>query len=288
MSGQIRRVGVVGFGVMGAGIAEVSARAGLDVRIAARSTKSIDVGLGRLSKSLDHGVRRRLFSQNERDAALQRISFTTELIDLADRDLIIEAVAENEDVKAEIFTALDRIVDSADAILASSTSSIPIIKLGRATARAGQVIGIHFFNPATRMTLVEVVESLLTDRDTTIRVELFLSSLLGKQVVRSRDRAGFVVNALLIPYLLSAIKMLESGFATAADIDTAMRLGCAHPMGPLHLMDMIGLDIIAGVAEALHAEFREPQYSPPPLLLRMVDAGLLGKKIGRGFHDYTS
>lgn len=288
MTGEITRVGVVGCGIMGAGIAELCARAGLDVRVAARTSSSIDAGRGRLRRSLDHGVRKELITATERDDALRRVSFTTELIDLADRELIIEAVAENEDIKTEIFMALDKIIESPDAILATNTSSIPIIKLGRATTRAGQVIGIHFFNPVTRMPLAEVVESLLTDSSTTSRVEQFLSGVLGKKVVRSRDRAGFVVNVLLIPYLLSAIRMLESGFAPAADIDKAMRLGCAHPMGPLELVDMIGLDVIVGVAEALHAEFREPHYSPPPLLLRMVDAGLLGKKTGRGFHDYTS
>lgn len=288
MTDDITRVGVVGCGVMGAGIAELCARAGLDVRVAARTSGSIDAGQRRLSKSLDHGVRKELITAAERDDALRRVSFTTELIDLADRELIIEAVAENEDVKTEVFMTLDKIIESPDAILATNTSSIPIMKLGRATTRAGQVIGIHFFNPVTRMPLAEVVESLLTDSGTTSRVEQFLAGVLGKQVVRSRDRAGFVVNVLLIPYLLSAIRMLESGFAPAADIDKAMRLGCAHPMGPLELVDMIGLDVIVGVAEALHAEFREPHYSPPPVLLRMVDAALLGKKTGRGFHDYTS
>lgn len=288
MTNEITRVGIVGCGTMGAGIAEICAKAGLDVQVAARNSSSVEAGLDRLTRSLGHSVRKELITQSERDAALRRVCFTTELVDLSDRELIIEAAAEHEDVKTEIFTALDKIVASPDAILASNTSSIPIMKLGRATTRAGQVIGIHFFNPVTRMALAEVVESLLTDPLTTSRVERFLTSVLGKQVVRSGDRAGFVVNALLIPYLLSAIRMFESGFAPAADIDKAMRLGCAHPMGPLELIDMIGLDIIAGVAEALHAEFREPHYSPPPLLLRMVDAGLLGRKTGRGFHDYTS
>lgn len=285
---QITRVGVVGCGVMGAGVVEICARVGLNVRVAGRTTKSIAAGEVRIRKSLDHSLRKELITQAEKDVALGHISFTTDLIDLSDRELIIEAAAEHEKVKTEIFMALDKIVEAPDAILASNTSSIPIMRLGCATNRVGQVIGIHFFNPVTRMALAEVVESLLTEPGTTSRVESFLTDVLGKQVVRSGDRAGFVVNALLIPYLLSAIKMLESGFAPAADIDKAMTLGCAHPMGPLQLVDMIGLDIIVGVAEALHAEFREPQYSPPPLLLRMVDAGLLGKKTGRGFHNYTS
>lgn len=288
MTNEITRVGIVGCGTMGAGIAEICAKAGLDVQVTARTPSSVQAGLGRLTRSLDHGVSKGLINQSARDAALQRVCFTTELVDLSDRELIIEAAAEQEDLKVEIFTALDKIVQCPDAILASNTSSIPIMKLGRATTRAGQVIGIHFFNPVTRMILAEVVESLLTDPRTTSRVQHFLTRVLGKQVVRSGDRAGFVVNALLVPYLLSAVRMLESGFAPAADIDKAMRLGCAHPMGPLELIDMIGLDIIAGVAEALHTEYREPHYSPPPLLLRMVDAGLLGRKTCRGFYDYTS
>lgn len=288
MTNSITRVGIVGCGVMGSGLTEICALAGLDVLVAARTARSVDMGLERVTRSLDRGVGKELITQVERDAALDKITFTTDLVDLADRDMIIEAAIEQEDIKTEIFAALDKIVENPEAILASNTSSIPIMKIGRATGRANRVIGIHFFNPVTRMPLAEVVESLLTDPDVTSRVEYLLTSVLGKEVVRSRDRAGFVVNALLIPYLLSAIRMLESGFAPAPDIDKAMRLGCAHPMGPLELVDMIGLDVIVGVAEALHAEFRESQYSPPPLLLRMVDAGLLGRKTGRGFHDYSA
>lgn len=288
MTEAIRRVGVVGCGVMGAGIAELCARAGIDVRIAARTTDSIERGRDRLRRALDRAAQKEQITDGARVAALHRISFTTELIDLADRDLVIEAVVEREDIKTELFKSLDKYLESPDAILATNTSSIPIVRLARLTRRSGNVIGIHFFNPVARMMLVEVVESLLTDTNTTARVDEFLSDVLGKEVVRSHDRAGFVVNALLVPYLLSAIRMLESGFAAAADIDKAMQLGCAHPMGPLQLVDMIGLDVIVGVAESLHAEYREPQYSPPPLLLRMVDAGMLGKKSGQGFHDYTS
>lgn len=288
MSDDITRIGVAGCGVMGAGIAEICAEAALDVILAGRSNRSIEAGRRRVENSLERGVLKATLTPDERDAILERISYTTELIDLAECDLVIEAIAEDQHAKIELFLALDKVLERPDAILATNTSSIPIMKLASGTSRADRVVGVHFFNPVTRMELVEVVESLLTEPDTTTRIERFLVERLGKQVVRSRDRAGFIVNALLIPYLLSAIRMLESGFASAADIDKAMRLGCAYPMGPLELMDMIGLDVILGVAEALHAEFREPPYSPPPLLLRMVDADLLGKKSGRGFHDYST
>lgn len=288
MTTDIVRVGIVGCGVMGAGLAEICSAAGLDVLVAARTSRSVDAGLQRITTSTDRAVRKGSMTTTEQDALLNRITFTSEIVDLADRQLVIEAASEVLNVKTEIFAALDKILDDPAAVLATNTSSIPIMKIAHATTQPGRVIGIHFFNPVTRMTLAEVVECLLTDSSTTMRTEEFLIGSLGKQVVRSKDRAGFVVNALLVPYLLSAIRMLESGFAPVGQIDKAMRLGCAHPMGPLELIDMIGLDVIAGVAEALHAEFREPHYCPPPLLLRMVDAGLLGRKTGRGFHDYGS
>lgn len=288
MTAAITRVGVVGCGVMGAGIAQTFACAGLDLRLAGRTPDSVDRGRRKLIRSLDRDVDKGGLTHEERDAALVRVTFTSDLAELADRELIIESVVEEETTKIEVFRSIDKIVENPDAILATNTSSIPIMKLAQATSRPGQVLGTHFFNPAMRMQLVEVVESLLTDSETTKRTTRLLTEALGKEVVLSQDRAGFVVNALLIPYLLSAIRMLESGFASAMDIDKAMTLGCAHPMGPLELVDMIGLDVIVGVAEALHAEFREPQYAPPPLLVRMVDADLLGKKTGQGFHEYRS
>ncbi len=201
--------------------------------------------------------------------------------------MVIEAVVESEELKAEVFGLLDKVVESDSAVLASNTSSIPIMKLGMATGRPESVVGIHFFNPVPVLNLVEVVTSLLTAPATTEQAEAFATDQLGKRVVKSQDRAGFIVNALLIPYLLSAIRMLESGFATAEDIDTGMVEGCAHPMGPLHLADLIGLDTTMAVAESLYAEFKEPLYAPPPLLSRMVEAGLLGRKAGRGFYDYS-
>lgn len=283
---DISRVGVVGCGLMGSGIAEVCARAGLDVIVSERDTDALASGRARILASLDRGLRHHKLTDTERGATLRRLRFTTELTDFADRDLVIEAAVEDEQVKVDIFGQLDKIVDSPEALLASNTSSIPIMKIGIATARPEQVIGIHFFNPAPVMKLVELVPSLLTSKLTETRAEAFATGVLGKSVVRSKDRAGFVVNALLIPYLLSAIRMFESGFASAEDIDNAMVLGCAHPMGPLRLTDLIGLDTTQSVAESLYHEFKEPLYSPPPLLLRMVDAGLLGKKTGRGFYSY--
>ncbi|MEU9246898.1 3-hydroxybutyryl-CoA dehydrogenase [Streptomyces sp. NPDC048385] len=284
---DVRRVGVVGAGLMGSGIAEVCARAGLDVLVRETGPESAEAGRRRVVASLDRGLRSKKLTEADRDAALGRIHFTTDLADMADRDLVIEAVAEDEQVKTEVFTTLDKVVTRPSAILASNTSSIPIMKLGMATGRPDQVIGIHFFNRVPVLDLVELVPSLLTSSQTRARAEDFVTGVLAKQVIGSQDRAGFVVNALLVPYLLSAIRMLESGFASAADIDNGMVLGCAHPMGPLRLADLIGLDTLKAIADSMYEEFKEPLHSPPPLLLRMVDAGLLGKKTGRGFHDYS-
>ena len=283
----IERVGVVGCGLMGSGIAEVCARAGLDVMIGEISAEVAEVGRERLVKSLDRGLSAGKMTEEERDAAVTRLSFTTDLADFADRDLVVEAVVENEAMKVEIFKELDRVMTVDGAILASNTSSIPIMKLGTATRRPEQVIGIHFFNPVPVLRLVELVTSLMTSEDTTARSAAFATDVLHKRVIHSKDRAGFVVNALLIPYLLSAIRMMESGFASAEDIDTGMVEGCSHPMGPLRLTDLIGLDTTLAVAESLYSEFKEPLYAAPPLLSRMVDAGLLGRKSGRGFYDYS-
>ncbi|MFI6986362.1 3-hydroxybutyryl-CoA dehydrogenase [Embleya sp. NPDC050154] len=283
---DVRRVGVVGAGLMGSGIVEVCAKAGLDVLVAETGKAAAEAGQARVTKSIDRGVKAGKLAEADRDAALARITYTTDLGDFADRDMVIEAVAELEEVKTQIFATLDKVVVREDAILASNTSSIPIMKLGMATARPQQVVGIHFFNPVPVQKLVELVPSLLTDERTAARAEAFASEVLGKTVIRSQDRAGFVVNSLLVPYLLSAIRMFESGFASAEDIDNGMVLGCAHPMGPLRLTDLIGLDTIKAVADSLYDEFKEQLYSSPPLLLRMVDAGLLGKKSGRGFYQY--
>jgi 3-hydroxybutyryl-CoA dehydrogenase len=286
MAATIERVGVVGCGLMGSGIAEVCARAGLDVIVREIDEAAAEGGRARLVKSLDRGLNAGKMTEEERDAAVGRLSFTTDLGDLADRQLVVEAVVEDEDMKVDIFQQLDRVVAADDAILASNTSSIPIMKLGTATARPEQVIGIHFFNPVPVLRLVELVTSLMTSDATSLQADAFASETLHKRVIRSQDRAGFIVNALLIPYLLSAIRMMESGFASAEDIDTGMIEGCSHPMGPLQLTDLIGLDTTLAVAESLYEEFKEPLYAPPPLLSRMVDANLLGRKTGRGFYDY--
>lgn len=285
---DILRVGVVGAGLMGSGIAEVCARADRDVMVLEVSAEACELGRGRVVKSLDRAIRSGKLAEADRDNALARLGFTTDYADLADCDLVVEAVVEDEQLKTTVFRELDRVVVSSDAILASNTSSIPIMKLGIATQRPEQVIGVHFFNPVPILRLVELVTSLLTSPATTERANDFATTVLGKRVIHSQDRAGFIVNALLIPYLLSAIRMMESGFATAADIDAGMVEGCNHPMGPLHLTDLIGLDTTMAVAESLYAEFKEPLYASPPLLSRMVAAGLLGRKTGRGFYDYQT
>ncbi|WP_407555740.1 3-hydroxybutyryl-CoA dehydrogenase [Streptomyces sp. Pv4-95] len=283
---RVLRVGVVGCGVMGAGLAEVCARAGREVRIVASGDEGMARGRRRLERSLANGVRKGKITEADRTTLLERISFVTDLGDLADRQLVLESVPEDEATKLEIFTALDKVVEDPEAILASNTSSLPIAKLGRATARPGRVVGVHFFNPVSVLPLVEVISSLLTAERTTAVTEAFVTDVLGKEVVRAGDRSGFVVNALLIPYLISAIRMLESGFATADDIDRGMKLGCSHPMGPLALADLIGLDTVAAVSQALYEEFKDPAHAVPPVLSRMVDSGLLGRKTGRGFYSY--
>jgi 3-hydroxybutyryl-CoA dehydrogenase len=284
--GVIERVGVVGCGQMGAGIAEVCARAGLDTVVREVDAATAERGRNRLLSSFDKAVSRGKMSDEDRDQTISRLTFTTDLAEMADRQLVVEAVIEDEPLKTEVFRTLDSIVTDESAVLASNTSSIPIMKLGMATQRPEQVVGIHFFNPVPVLNLVELVTSLMTSAETAEVANDFASGTLGKLVIRSQDRAGFVVNALLIPYLLSAIRMMESGFATAEDIDNGMVEGCNHPMGPLALTDLIGLDTTQAVAESLYEEFKEPLYAPPPMLSRMVEAGLLGRKTGRGFYDY--
>ncbi len=282
MSG-IERVGVVGCGLMGAGIAEVSARGGYDVVVVESDDARARAGHDRLEASL-----KRAEAKGKIDSAAEvmgRIRVVTDLSELADRDLVVEAIVEDEDAKTALFRELDAIVTSPDAILASNTSSIPIMKLAVVTQRPTHVTGIHFFNPVPVLSLVEIVPSLLTDGDTKDRARSFVTSL-GKEPIDCQDRAGFVVNALLIPFILSAIRMFESGFATAEDIDRGLVLGAAHPQGPLALADLIGLDTTKAVAESLYEEFKEQLYAPPPLLARMVEAGLLGRKTGRGFYTY--
>ena len=283
---EIRRIGVIGCGLMGSGIAEAVSRADLDVSVVESNQAALDAGIRRVASSFRRAVKASKLAELEAEAALNRMQFSTDIESVADADLVIEAVVESEAEKIEIFAALDHVVTSPDAILASNTSSIPIMKLAMATSRPSQVVGIHFFNPVPVLPLVELVTSLLTDEETVETARHFASDQLGKHVIQSKDRAGFIVNALLIPYVLSAIRMLESGFATAEDIDAGMVKGCAHPMGPLALADLIGLDTMIAVASSLYEEFKEPLFAAPPLLARMADAGLMGRKSGRGFYLY--
>src|SRR5574337_227578 len=283
---SIERVGVIGAGQMGSGIAEVSARAGVDVTVYESNAALIAAGQNRIQKSLERGVRGGKITERERDGVVSRLTFVTDLKDLADRQLVIEAIIEDEAAKTSVFAELDAVVADPDAVLASNTSSIPIMKLAAATTNPRRVIGLHFFNPPQVLPLVELISTLATDEAVAARAEEFAGTVLGKQVVRCSDRSGFFVNALLVPYLLSAIRMVENRFAPAEDVDKAVVAGLSHPMGPLRLSDMIGLDTLKLIADKMYEEFKEPLYAPPPLLRRMVEAGMLGKKTGRGFYSY--
>ena len=287
-SEKVQRVGVIGIGQMGAGIAEVCARAHVDVLVYEQTRELTAAGRARILRSLDRGVSSGKITEREREQAAWRLRFTSDLSDFADRQLVVEAVLEDEKIKADIFAELDSVVTDPNAVLASNTSSIPIMKLGIATKSPDRVVGMHFFNPVPVLPLVELVTTLKTSQAVAERAEKFASEVLGKQVVRSADRSGFVVNALLVPYLLSAIRMVESGFATKEDVDKATVLGLAHPMGPLALADLVGLDTVKSIADSMYEEFKEPLFSAPPLLLRMVEAGLVGKKTGSGFYQYEN
>lgn len=282
---SIERVGVVGCGLMGSGIAEVCARAGKDVVVLESSAAAVEAGRHRLEASLKRAESRGKIESA--DAVLARIRVVENIEELADRDFVVEAIVEDETAKTDLFRKLDAIVTNPDAILASNTSSIPIMKLAVVTGRPSHVLGVHFFNPVPVLKLVELVPSLMTDPETVERARTFVEGDLGKNAIDCQDRAGFVVNALLVPFILSAIRMLESGFATAEDIDQGFVLGAAHPQGPLALADLIGLDTTRAIAESLYDEFKEPLYTAPPLLNRMVEAGLLGRKTGRGFYTYN-
>jgi 3-hydroxybutyryl-CoA dehydrogenase len=283
----MERVGVIGSGIMGAGIAEVTARSGCEVVVREVTAELAEAGRARIAASLDRAVTRGKLAAGDRDATLDRIRTTTSLDDLADRDLVIEAIVEDEPTKTALYRELSGLVRP-DCVLASNTSSIPISRLAAAAQRPERVLGMHFFNPVPVLPLVELVPSLRTGQSTVDTARAFAEGRLGKKTVLCKDRAGFVVNALLVPYLLAAIRMVEAGVATAEDVDTAMVAGANHPMGPLALTDLIGLDTTAAVAVSMYEEFKEPLYAAPPLLLRMVEAGLLGRKSGRGFFSYRS
>ena len=281
---NIQKVGVLGSGIMGSGIAEVVAGAGAEVVVRSRSQATADAMLAALEKSLAKQVEREKRTRAEADALLARVRATTRIHDLADCDLVIESVVEDLDVKRSLFNELNHVINP-DAILATNTSTLSVIELAMETSRPERVCGIHFFNPAPAMSLVEVVRPLCASDDTIEAVTDFVRAC-GKEPVAVKDQAGFVVNALLFPYLNNAIRLLEQGVATREGIDTAMKGGCGFPMGPFALLDLVGLDTSLAILDALYAEFADPNFAPMPLLRRMVSAGLLGRKSGSGFYDY--
>ena len=282
----IERVGIVGGGQMGGGIAEVCAKAGVDTIVVEVSKELAEASRAGIERSLSKAVDRGKLDDAAKAKALDRLSFSDDVASLADRELVIEAIVENLEVKRDLFGRLDDVVTSDTAILASNTSSIPITQIAGATDRPGSVVGMHFFNPAQIMPLVEVISTVVADDAQVERAADFASSTLGKTVVRAKDRAGFIVNKLLCPYIFEAIRMYEEGFATREDIDAAMVNGAGYPMGPLTLSDLIGNDTMLAVADAFMDEYQDPRYAAPPLLRRMVEAGLLGRKTGEGFYAY--
>jgi 3-hydroxybutyryl-CoA dehydrogenase len=283
---RVQQVGVVGSGTMAVGIIEVCAKAGYDVLYVARGTEKVDKVRAGLERSLEKGVQRGKLSAEDRDAALRRIVGTAKLDDLASADLVIEAVVEELSVKQALFETFDEICKPG-AILATTTSSLPVIDLAMATKRPADVVGLHFFNPAPVMKLVEVVSTVSTSPEVADAVAA-VAVAAGKHPVRCGDRAGFIVNGLLFPYLNDAVRMLEAHYAGVDDIDAAMKLGCRLPMGPFELLDVVGLDVSLAIQRTLYLEFREPGFAPAPLLEHLVTAGYLGRKTGRGFRDYSS
>jgi 3-hydroxybutyryl-CoA dehydrogenase len=281
---DIHTVGIVGSGIMGSGLAEVAARSGFDVVVRSRTQSGAEAVVGGVTKSLDRQVDKGKLEPAERDLVLGRITATDHLGRLAECDLVIESVVEDLEVKRELFAELEQIVKP-DGILATNTSTLPVIELAMATQRPDRVVGIHFFNPAPLMKLVEVVRPITASEDT-VKQALAFATACGKDAVEVVDRAGFIVNALLFPYLNNAVRMLENGTASKDDIDTAMQGGCNFPMGPFALLDLVGLDTSLAILDALYAEFRDPNYAAVPTLRRMVAAGHLGRKTTRGFYQY--
>lgn len=282
---ELRNIGIVGCGLMGSGIAEVCARAGYKVTIREINDELLQQGLGRIQKSLGKAVARSKITQDEADQALAQIQGTVDLADFGDCDLVVEAAIENMDIKKEVFARLDGILPP-HAILASNTSSLCITEMASVTQRGDKVLGIHFFNPVPVMPLIEFVRTILTSEQTMEIAHQFGASL-GKTMVTAKDTPGFIVNRLLIPYILDAVRIYEDGLATREDIDTAIKLGLNHPMGPLTLLDFVGLDTCLFIADAMYQEYKDPRYAAPPLLRRMVLAGHWGRKSGKGFYDYT-
>ncbi|ULP39396.1 3-hydroxybutyryl-CoA dehydrogenase [Mycolicibacterium rufum] len=271
---------------MGGGIAEVCAKAGAHVVVYEPSAELVEAGRARITASLERAKAKGKLAADDFEITQARLTYTSDLADLADRQLVIEAIVEDEAVKAKVFAQLDEIVTDPDAVLASNTSSIPIMKIAAATKNPSRVLGLHFFNPVPVLPLVELISTLVTSEEAIARVGAFAGETLGKKVVRCGDRSGFIVNALLVPYLLSAIRMAEAGVASVEDIDTAVVAGLSHPMGPLRLSDLIGLDTMKLIADSMYDEYKDAHYAPPPLLQRMVEAGQLGKKTGKGFYTY--
>ena len=282
---NLERLGVVGCGLMGSGIAEVAARSGMDVVVREPTAELLSAGRGRIEKSMDRAVERGKLDPAERDRAWEHLRFTTDLAELAERDLVIEAILEDWSAKRDLVTELDRIC-RAEAIFASNTSSLPITDLAAATGRAERFVGLHFFNPVPVMKLVEVVRTLATS-DETFERALAFATALGKVPIAAKDRSGFVVNLLLVPYLLDAVRQVERGAASVRDIDLGMTLGCGHPMGPLTLCDFVGIDTLERIGEIMYQEYREERYAPPPLLRRLVAMGRFGRKSGKGFYDWS-
>jgi len=281
----VKRVGIVGSGIMGSGIAEVAAKTGHEVVLRSRKQETADAMVAGLEKSLAKQVERGKLSEEDRDGTLQRVSATSDLGELASCDLVIESIVEDLATKKQLFNDLDRIC-AETAILATNTSTLPVIDMAMETGRPQKVCGVHFFNPAPMMSLVEIVRPLTADNETIAEVRAFAEAC-GKSPVEVKDQAGFIVNALLFPYLNNAVRLLENGVASRDDIDEAMKGGCNFPMGPLALLDLVGLDTSLAIIEALYAEFRDPNYAPVPLLKRMVAAEQLGRKSGKGFYDYA-
>jgi 3-hydroxybutyryl-CoA dehydrogenase len=281
---DIQIVGVVGAGFMGSGIAESVARAGLTVVLHEPQDAPLERSRERVEQSLARAVRGGKFDEADAAALQDRISWSSDLDALADADLVVEAVTEDPRVKGEVFRRLDQLL-SESALLASNTSSIPIASLAAGTEHRGRVLGLHFFSPVPVMKLVEIVQAIDTAPETIERAEAFCR-VIGKHPIRTKDRAGFVVNMLLIPYLMAAVRMYEDGFTSREDIDQGMKLGAGHPMGPLELCDFIGLDVLYAVCDSLYEEFKRPEYAPPPLMKRMVVSGHHGRKTGRGFYEY--
>jgi 3-hydroxybutyryl-CoA dehydrogenase len=284
MAEEIRELGVVGAGFMGSGIAESAARAGVTVKLYEPEDGPLALSRSRIESSVARVVERGRLSEEDAAALVDRIAWSTDLESLSGADLVVEAIVEDEKIKADAFRQLDAVAKP-EAILASNTSSIPIAGLAAATGRPDRVLGLHFFSPVPVMKLVEVVVGLDTANETIARAEAFAEQI-GKTAIRTKDRSGFIVNFLLVPYLMAAVRMYEDGFASREDIDEGMKLGCGHPMGPLTLCDFIGLDVLYSVCDSLYEEFKRDEYAPPPLMKRMVVSGHLGRKTGRGFYEY--